>query len=159
MRLYEIVSEVLVHLQDTDENSFDGVELDNWNVELISKLEGCARVIKNLSAEEKALKEESQRLLERATAVRNRCQWLKNYTMQQLLRIGKRKVVAGIFKIRIQKSPLRVDIVQDEAVPDNFKERVESWRIDKKAISEHVKETGEVPMGIQAHQGEHLRIV
>ena len=159
MKLYEVVDEVLVHLQDTDENSFDGSELDNWNVVLTDKLTGCAKVIKNLSAEETALREESQRLQQRATAVRNRCQWLKDYVMEQLLRIGKRKIDAGIFKIRIQKSPLRVEIVQDEAVPDEFKERVESWRIDKKSIAEHVKSTGEVPMGIQAHQSEHLRII
>jgi len=159
MKLYEITSEILRRLSDTSEDDFDASELDKWDEALTGKLEGCARVIKNLASEETALREESQRLSERAAATKNRCQSLKDYVKEQLVRIGKRKIDAGIFKIRIQRSPLSIEIIHEEAIPDEFKERVSSWRIDKKGIAEYVKATGEVPVGVSAHQLEHIRIV
>lgn len=174
LKLYEITSEILRRLSDVAENA-EGVppvegdededvqegllsELESWDNALESKLEGCARVVRNLSAEQTALREESARLAKRASATANRERWLKEYMMQQLLRIGKRRVDAGIFKIRIQKSPMKINILDEELIPIDFKERVESWKIDKKSIAQLVKETGEIVEGVEAHLGEHLRI-
>ena len=166
MKLYEITSEILHRLQDVseveeDEETYDAIlrDLEGWDEALTEKLTGCAKVVKNLSAEETALREESARLAKRASATANRGKSLKSYMMQQLERLGKKRVDAGIFKIRIQRSPMKINILDEELIPIDFKERVESWRIDKKSIAEHVKDTGEIVEGVEAHLGEHLRIV
>lgn len=48
--------------------------------------------------------------------------------------------------------------MNEEAVRSEFKIEVRETRVDKKAIAEYIKETGEIPDGIDAKQNEHLRI-
>lgn len=158
MRLYEITTEVLLAYQEIDEENGNGREaLEQWQAELEYKLENCAKVVQNLRAEEEALREEARRLLGRAQTASTRTQSLKEYIQNQMERIGLKKTKAGLFAFNIQNSPLRVDISDEGLVPQEFWARTQVI-FDKKKIGEHIKETGEIPDGVQAHQGTHLRI-
>ena len=68
------------------------------------------------------------------------------------------KVENGVHKIRIQKSPLSITVTDTDAVPVEFKTEVIEIKIDRKAIAEYVKQTGDVPEGCDVSRGEHLRI-
>ena len=67
-------------------------------------------------------------------------------------------VQAGIFKVRMQNSPMTVDVTEESKVPNEFKEEMVTVRIDKKAIVKHIKSTGEIPDGVFPVQGKHIRI-
>lgn len=157
MRLYEITDEILNRFADCDED-FDVEELEKWESAFEHKVEACAAVVKNMMAEAGACIEESRRLRIKATQIEKRAQWIKDYIQRNLEFVGKKKVDVGIFSVRIQKSPMSVKIIDEGIVPDDYKWKFEEWRFDKKLIAEHVKSTGEVPAGIETHQGTHLRI-
>ena len=158
MRLYEIVDEVLLAYQETDEDNGDGREaLENWQAEFDYKLENCAKVIQNLKAEAEALRQEGQRLLAKAQTAKNRSQSLKEYIQNQMERLRLKKAKAGLFSFNIQNSPLRVDVSDEGMVPQEFWARTQVI-FDKKKISAHIKETGEIPDGVTARQNTHLRI-
>ena len=176
--LYEITEEILERLQDVETNNLNSVdnqqstidnqqsidhaaslnlELDEWNAALDKKLEGCCKVVMNLNAHEEALRKESQRFAQRATTTANRVRWLKDYMKRCLDRLGMTKMNAGLFDLRIQKSPLSVDIKDEGLVPEEYRLRVELV-FDKQAIGRHIQATGEIPPGVEAKQGTHLRI-
>jgi len=158
IRLYEITDELLLAYENIDEENGSGKEaLANWQAEFEYKLENCAKVVQNLNAEEEALRTEAQRLLGRAQTAKTRAQSLKEYVQAQMERLGLKKTKAGLFSFNIQNSPLRVDISDEGRVSQEFWSRTQVI-FDKKKISEHIKETGEIPEGVSAHQGTHLRI-
>jgi len=158
MRLYEIVDEVLLAYQEIDEENSTGKELlEHWQAEFTYKLENCAKVVRNLMAQEEALRNEGQRLLGRAQTAKRRAQGLKEYVQNQMERVGLKKTKAGLFSFNIQKSPMRIEIIDEGLVPKDFWSRTQVI-FDKKGIGEHVKETGEIPEGVSIHQGTHLRI-
>ena len=158
MRLYEITDEVLLAYENIDEENGNGREaLAYWQAEFDYKLENCAKAVQNLRAEEEALRNEAQRLLARAGTAKTRVQSLKEYIQNQMERVGLKKAKAGLFSFNIQNSPLRVDINDEGLVPQEFWSRTQVI-FDKKKIGEHIKETGEIPKGVSAHQGTHLRI-
>ena len=170
--LYEITEEILQRLEDvetvnnnndeakpeeTDHAASLNAELDEWNMAFDKKLEGCCKVVFNLQAQEEALRKESQRFAQRATTTANRVRWLKDYMKQCLDRLNLTKMQAGLFDLRIQKSPLSVDIKDEGLVPEEYRLRVELV-FDKQAIGRHIQATGEIPPGVEAKQGTHLRI-
>lgn len=169
MQLYKIVDEILLRVSDIPEEPSEAQEeasqeekmlkdLEQWQTTLKSKLEACAAVVKNLQAEENMLRDEAARLLKRANHTRNRCNWLKEYIKSQLLRLNKKSFNAGIFKLRIQSSPLKVEISDVSSIPDEFKELVSEWKVDKSKIAQIVRNTGELVEGVKIHRSEHLRI-
>ena len=52
--------------------------------------------------------------------------------------------------VLIEERP--IDILSEDDIPTEFKEQVVSWKIDKKAITEHVMATGEIPPGVETRQ-------
>ena len=169
--LYEITEEILQRLEDVEnhENNREDkaedidhaaalqTELDKWNMAFDKKLEGCCKVVFNLQAQEESLRKESQRFAQRATTTANRVRWLKDYMKRCLDRLNLTKMNAGLFDLRIQKSPLSVDIKDEGLVPEVYRLRAEII-FDKQSIARHIQATGEIPPGVEAKQGTHLRI-
>lgn len=143
--------------QEIDHIASMQAELDEWNARLDGKLEGCCKVVMNLNALEESLRKESQRFAQRATTTANRVRWLKGYIKKCLERIGKDKFTAGLFDLRIQKSPMSVEIKDEGLVPEEYRLRVE-LHFNKTEIARHVQATGEIPPGVEVKQGTHLRI-
>ena len=154
MRLYQIVSQII-------ENQHEEVNTDQLDALTLAfevKAIGCACVVKNLTAEVNAIESEIRRLQDLRAARQNNVDRLKAYLMSCMKAAGIEKVENGIHKLRIQKSPLSVTVIDEQSVPPEFKTEVRSVQIDRKAIAEHIKTTGEIPDGISALIGEHLRI-
>jgi len=63
---------------------------------------------------------------------------------------------AGIFRVRVQKSPLSVEVEDVKKLADEFIKTATTP--DKAKILEHIKETGEVPIGATPVQKKHIRI-
>ena len=161
MKLYEITDEILQKISDAElETSEEEVtaELEKLEGEFRNKMEGCAAVIRNLTAEAKMLKEEADRLKRRASTATERADWLKRYVKRQMERLGRKEYRAGIFKIRLQKSQPRVEVIDENAVPSELKSIETIVKVDKKAIARMVMNTGELPEGVRIITGEHVRI-
>jgi len=61
------------------------------------------------------------------------------------------------FKLAIQKNPDAVNIIDEDAIPKQFKEKVITWKIDKTAIKAAIKNDQTVP-GAEPVNGTRLVI-
>ena len=154
LKLYEVTNAIL----DSQHEAVDTEQLDALAIQFESKAIGCAIVTKNLNAEVNAIDAEIKRLIDLKTARQNNVDRLKAYLMSCMKAAGIDRVENGVHRIRIQKSPLSIQVLDEHAVPVEFKTEVIEVKVDRKAIAEHIKETGEVPDGISALQNDHLRI-
>lgn len=157
-RLYEITDVILNQFTDKDDDDFDIGELEKWEAAFEHKVESCAAVVKNLTAEADACQEEARRLSQKATVISNRIDALKGYMKRNMEYLDKKSVTAGIFKVRIQKSPMSVKIIDEDSVPEKYKWEFKETRFRKKSIADHVKATGEIPPGVNIPTKTHLRI-
>jgi len=158
MQLYAITDAILNQYTDKDDIDPSIEELEKWDAAFDHKIGACAAVVKNLTAEVTAYKEEAAILNEKARTTTNKADALKEYMKRNMEFVDKKSVTAGVFKVRIQKSPMSIKVQDADRIPEKFKWEFKEWRIDKKAIADHVKETGEIPDGVESHQNTHLRI-
>jgi len=141
-------------------------ETETFNLDLIKKVEMDTKdkaiayvcVIKNLAAEAHAVKAELDRLKSRLATLDQNQQSLTKALLFGMQALNIEEISNGVHKARRCQSPLRIDIVNEDAVPDAFKKIETLVKIDKKAIADQIRANGEIPDGVEAHRDEHLRI-
>ena len=156
MKLYEISKDIEAALVQEDED-FDSAKLEALKVDFEAKLEGCACVIKNLRAESDALNAEIKRLQARKAAVDNNARGLREYVKFQLERVKIRKLNAGIHKFGIQRNSFPSVAILDQDLIEKEYLKVEV-NVDRKAIGENFKDTGEILPGTEILLESHLRV-
>ena len=154
MKLYEITQayENLASLEDKEEV---GKYLDLIEDEFNQKAENTVKVIKNIGADIKALRDEEKRLAQKRKSLQSNQDWLKFYLQNNMERLGDKKIKAGIFNINIQKNPPSVNIKNEELITDDY--FVTERKLDKKKLKEDLKDGKEID-GAELTQGESLRI-
>lgn len=136
----------------------------DWQLTLASiadefgqKAESCAKLTQELKAEEKAIREESARLEERARTVHNNLESLKSYILREMQAIGKDSIRGKLLKISIQDSPPSVEILDMALVPNNFIRT--NPTVDKKAVLLEWENSHGTVLGTQIVTGKkHLVI-
>ena len=59
----------------------------------------------------------------------------------------------------IAKNPISVEVVNEAEIPSEYKKEIIETKIDKKAITDYFKETGEIVPGVNINtQNTSLRI-
>ena len=154
MRLYEISNAIV----ESQHDEVDIEQLKQLEMAFKDKAVACATVTKNLRAESDAVNAEIQRLQNRKAAIDNNRKQLSAYVLLEMQRAGLDKIDGDVHRIRRAKSPLSIQVLDENSVPTEFRKVVIERTVDKKAIRDHVKETGEVVEGIEVIQKEHLRI-
>jgi uncharacterized protein (DUF3084 family) len=158
MKLYEI-SDELLKLADTDDDSIDvQAELAALGMLFADKARNIASLIKNLSAEQNALNDEANRLNAKSKAIDNRIEQIKSYLQSEMIRTEQNSIRAGIFKIRLQNSPQSLIVRDVELIPNEWKQEIHEWKIDRLGILRHLRETGEIVGGVDVKQNKHVRI-
>ena len=154
MKLYEITQayENLASLEDKEEV---GKYLDLIEDEFNQKAENTVKVIKNIGADIKALRDEEKRLAQKRKSLQSNQDWLKSYLQNNMERLGDKKIKAGIFNINIQKNPPSVNIKNEELIADDY--FITERKLDKKKLKEDLKDGKEID-GAELTQGESLRI-
>lgn len=146
MKLYEIdnaIDELIRNSVDPETGEVMDItdELDALQMEREDKLESVALVIKNLTAEATAIRNEEKALADRRKTSENRVEWLKGYLMQSLAgqKFSTPKVAVSF------RSTTAVFIEDDAAF---LKEHPEYARIkteiDKSALKDALKNGAEV---------------
>lgn len=150
--LYELTgtfNQVAERLEEEDPAVLDTLESLDMAIE--DKADGYAKMIRNEESRSDALNEEIKRLKQRKQAIDNNVKRMKESLQNCMLDIGKTKFKTDLFSFGIQKNPARVEITDEELIPDEYKKYKVEY--DKKAI----KEAKEVP-GAEIKQSESLRI-
>ena len=159
MNLYELTA-VYQRLQDQIEagEDYEGI-LAVIGDEIEAKADGYARVIRNMEAEAKALKDEEKRLAEKRKLREAAVDRLKQNLFESMKATGKEKFKTDLFTFSIQKNggalPVIVD-VDTEYLPDDLVQITE--KPDLKAIATYIEQTGDLTYAHFGERGESLRI-
>ena len=62
-------------------------------------------------------------------------------------KLGLEKIPTELGSLAIAKNPMSVEIENEDEIPSEFKQEVVVIKIDKTAIKNHFKETGEIVRG------------
>lgn len=154
MKLYEIV-DAYQNLSDLELTEDIKKALDVIKDEFDVKAENIVKVLKNMEADEKALRDEEIRLAEKRRAISTKKENLKEYLFSSMRAIGKPKMKVGIFNINIQKNPQSIKIIDENIIPEKYK--IASYRIDKKQLKEDIEEGLKIE-GAELVQTEGIRI-
>jgi len=163
LSLYELSSTYLEALDNLTDPELDlPIEAVNDTLEALgdemeTKAINVTKFMRNMEATAKAIKEAEAEMARRRKSLENRIKWMKDYLKGSMEHTGITKIECPYFKLSIQKNPASVVINDEKAIPDQFKEQVISWKIDKTAIKNALK-TGETVTGAVLANGTRLVI-
>ena len=164
IKLYKISNEIEETLFVPEEETFDSSQFEKLNLSFDEKIDSCAAVMKNLKAQAaeldaqcEILQEEIRELRKKKQAIENNRKGLAEYVKGILESLGLKKAGNILHRVTIAKSPLTVEVNIEELDPKWIKRYVSTYP-DKRAIIDHIKETGEIPDGVQPIQNTHVRV-
>lgn len=159
---YKAFNEFVDAAWDNEDLTEDDLELyietlESIEDELSNKVENIAKFMKNIESDIEAFKAEEKRLARKRKYLENKYNGLKSYT-QSVLEVNKiDKVNAGMFKVKLQKNPPSINILNSNKVPSTYKIAQEP-KIDSKKLLNDVK-NGAVIEGVElVTDKQHLRI-
>lgn len=124
--------------------------------DLSAKAEAYARIIRNKSAEAEALKAEEDRLRDKRKNAENMVERMKGALLDSMKLTGTTELVTSIGKWRTQLNPWTADVLDVDAIPAEYHIK-QPDKIDKRAIIEHFKQTGEILDGVEVRRETGLR--
>lgn len=91
---------------------------------------------------------EIKRLQEYKKATQNKVERYKNYVKSNMELLGIDKIETALGKISIAKSPISVEVVDVDKIPNQYKIIVSDIKVDKQKIKNDFKNTGELIDGV-----------
>lgn len=158
MKLYELAKNYAQLMEMAEEMESDALvdTLEALQDAIEDKAENIAKLIKNLEADAKIIKEEEKRLAERRQSIEKKIDRLKQYLQEQLEVAGLQKVKRPTITVAIQANPPSVEIADEKLIPSEFM-IPQPAKVDKKAILERLK-NGETVPGCELRQTKGVRI-
>lgn len=148
-------------------DSYDNAESDEERQEIIElmiyyqdsiqdKAEAYARIIRNKQAEVDALKNEVDRLTDKRRSAENVIERLKAALLETMTVTNTDCIPTSIGKWRKQSNPWACDIVDVDSVPAEY-HIAQPDKINKRALLDRFKETGEIIDGVVFNQTVGIR--
>lgn len=153
MELYKITAEFQALIADFDsEESGDIVEkLNALNADFKSKANDCIAYALNLKAQAAAIKAHCDDLTVKRKAYEQRAERLCDYVLRNMKAVGLNEIQdkCGLFTAKVAKNPPSVNIVNADLISNEFVKIKQIITIDKKAILQQFKKTGEMVAGVE----------
>ena len=162
MTLYEIGADYrdlmeAIEAAETDEEREAATQaLMETGGNLVEKAENYARIIRNVEAEAKALRDEEKRLADKRRSRENLIERLKGRIQDVMMLDDLREIRTGIGKFTIVRNPLHVDVVNIDEVPEEW-HVPQPDTINKRALLDWYKKTEEIIPGCEFGYGYGLR--
>lgn len=131
--------------------------LEALSGEMEDKAVNVAKFLRNIEVTAEAIKQAEADMAKRRKTLENRVTWLKSYLKTSIEQTGITKIECPYFKLSIQNNPPAVIILDESSIPENFKEAVLTWKVDKNALKEAIK-GGEIVPGAKLSNGSRLVI-
>ena len=149
LKLYQITNGFMA-LNDQDDLSDE--EKQELGLQLCDALQNKSANIIAYYQNEMALLDgidaEIKRLQEFKKATQNKVERYKNYVKSNMELLGIDKIETELGKISIAKSPISVEVVDVDKIPNQYKIVVSDIKVDKQKIKEDFKNTGEIVDGV-----------
>ena len=106
-----------------------------------------------------AIDEQIKRLQDYKKTEENKLNRYKEYVKENMQALNITKIETPVGKIQVAKSPISIDIIDENKIPQEYKTEVTTIKIDKNKIKENFKETGEIIDGVKINtENYNLRI-
>lgn len=142
MNLYKISNSyqgLMYQLNELENISEENLlELDNIKEDFSNKAINVAAYIKNMEAEESAIKEAIFEMKEREKRISGKIESLKKYLTLNLSNCDITEIKSIQFDIKIKKCPPSVNIINDSFILDEYKSTKEIVSIDKNKIKNDI---------------------
>lgn len=160
LSLYDITNNFKIIMENEEITEELKEQLKNeLTILLQQKSNNVIGYTKNIELTINAMKEEEKRISDNRKSLENKLSKFKDYVKECMENNGISKVETGIGTLSIAKSPLSVEIVNEDEIPAEFKQEVITTKIDKKLIADNFKATGELINGVVIHtDNTNLRI-
>ena len=123
-------------------------ELERELITLLhEKSQNTIGYIRNIELTIEAMKNEEKRISEQRKALENKVEKFKSYVKECMESNGFSKIDTGLGSLTIAKNPMSVEIENEDEIPAEFKQEIVTVKVDKTAIKNHFKETGEIIPG------------
>lgn len=153
LSLYNITNkfvELMDKAQDGELTEEEYNELGNELAqELQNKSSNIIGYIKNSESLLEAMKVEEKRLAELRKKGEKKLDKFYQYVKENMERLGLMEIPTELGKLKITKNPMSIEIENEDEIPSEFKKEVVTTQIDKAAIKNHFKDTGEIVPGIR----------
>lgn len=149
LSLYEITNAFPVLMESEEITEEDKIKIEEeLTILLQQKSQNIIGYTKNIELTINAMKEEEKRIAENRKSLENKLERFKDYVKECMERNNITKIETGLGTLSIAKSPMSVEITNEDEVPSEFKQEVVTVKIDKTKIKNNFKETGEIPNGV-----------
>lgn len=152
LNLYEITG-AFPALMENDEISEENKKQIEEELTLLlqQKSQGVIGYVRNIEAVIEAKKNNEKILSESRRADERRLENFKRYVKECMENNGITKIETGLGNLSIAKSPISVEITNEDEIPAEFKQEIRTMKVDKKAIADNFKATGELINGVIIH--------
>ena len=146
-----------IHDENGEINEAALIMIDEHKDAMNNKCIAISSYIKNLLAEEKAVKEAEKSMQERRKGIENRTKFLEEYLKTNMERCGISEIKCPQFIIKVKKNPLSVNVFDEKCLPAKYFRIVTETKVDKKLIKEDI-ENGEYVPGAMLKQNTRIDI-
>lgn len=151
LSLYDITNKFVELMDKVQEGTITEEEYNQLGEELAIQLqEKGSNIIgytKNIELTINAMKEEEERIADNRKSLESKLDKFKQYVKENMEKLGITKMDTELGTLSIAKNPISVEVENEEEIPLEYKLEVVTTKIDKTAIKNHFKETGEVVAG------------
>lgn len=116
-------------------------------LELQNKSANIIGYIKNSESLLDAMKTEEKRLSDIRKQGKAKLEKFYQYVKENMEKLGLVEIPTELGSLKINKNPMSVEIENEDEIPSEFKQEIVTTKIDKTAIKNHFKETGEIVAG------------
>ena len=151
--LYEMTND-LIELMDTEINEEVKAEIiEAIKLQIETKAENIIAVIRNYESRIEAIKTEEKRLNEYRKSQENQLNRLKEYTTTCMEMLDHKKLDTNLGRISLRKKPSSLNIVDEDLIPSEYKEIIQTIKIDKAQIKKDLKD--KKIEGVELVEGEN----
>lgn len=161
LKLHEITQGFMQIADNKEELTEDELQIisNQLNQALQEKSTNIIAYYENLNILQEGISNEIKRLQEYKKQVETRIENYKSYIKENMKILNIDKIETPLGKISIAKSPISCEILDEEKIPSKYKSIVQTTKIDKKAIIDDFKATGEIIDGVKMNTtNTNLRI-
>lgn len=119
-------------------------ELQNKSSNIIAYIVDSESLLERIKTEEERLKNMRKN-------GETRLEKFKEYVKENMEALELQKIQTELGTMSVAKNPMSVEILEEDKIPKEFKKEEVVIKLDKKAIAQHFKDTGEVPSGCAIH--------
>jgi hypothetical protein len=159
--LYDLSADYVQILDLLDSGETDEtleLQLNHLAGQIAHKAEAIAGLVAHLNGIAAMRRTEAERMRTRAQSDERQAERLKAYVLKHMQAIGQDRIETARFTLSIRQNPPAVAVLEEMLIPKDYVKTVVTTSVDKRAILDHLKSTGEVVPGVEVTRGTRLDI-